>query len=44
MKYELKEGALRVAFFDGLRGRPTSFSAVPGQKDPLLVIVRLRPI
>jgi uncharacterized protein (TIGR03067 family) len=43
MKYELKDGALRVAFFDGLRGRPTSFSAVPGQKD-LLVIVRLRPI
>lgn len=44
MKYERTEGELRVAFFDGLRGRPTGFSAIPGKKDPLLVVVRLRPI
>ena len=43
MLYELRDGDLRVAFFDGLRGRPTIFTP-DATSDPLLVVVRLRAI
>jgi hypothetical protein len=41
MKFELDGDGLRVAFFDGLAGKPESFEPVPGRRDPLLVVVRL---
>jgi hypothetical protein len=44
MKFELGDGGLRVAFFDGLSGKPESFDPVPGRKDPLLIVVRLVPV
>ena len=44
MLYELGEGSLRVAFFDGLGGAPTSFTAGTAPSDPVLVEVELRAI
>ena len=43
MKYQLDDQGLRIAFFDGLKGKPSSFDASPRQ-DPLLVVVRLAAI
>ena len=43
MKYELDGEGLRIAFFDGLKGKPSSFE-VPATQDPLLVVVRLVPV
>jgi hypothetical protein len=43
MKYEIDAEGLRVAFFDGLKGKPSSFDPPP-EKDPLLVVVRMTPV
>lgn len=43
MKYELGEEGLRLAFFDGLKGKPESFEPQPERSDPMLVVVRLVP-
>lgn len=44
MKYESTPDTLRVAFHDGLTGKPKSFDPSPGQKDPMLVVVHLSPV
>ena len=46
MRYELSSGALRVAFFDGLMGKPKSFQHEPDpeRKNPLLVVVQLAAV
>lgn len=44
MRYELASGALRVAFYDGLRGKPRGFEHDPARKDPLLVVVQLAAV
>jgi hypothetical protein len=41
MKYEVDAEGLRLGFYDGLKGKPTSFEAEPRRNDPLLVVVRL---
>jgi hypothetical protein len=43
MNYELGGNGLKIAFFDGLRGRPEGFAPQSGQTDPLLVVLDLRP-
>jgi len=43
MLYEFDDDGLRVAFFDGLKGKPPGFDT-PQQKDPMLVVVRLVPV
>jgi hypothetical protein len=39
IRFEANEDGLRLAFFDGLKGKPKSFEPSPG---PLLVVVQLR--
>jgi hypothetical protein len=41
MKYEATDTGIRVAFYDGLGQKPKSFTAMPGQSDPMLVVVHL---
>jgi hypothetical protein len=43
MNYQLGGDGLKIAFFDSLRGRPEGFAPQPGQTDPLLVVLHLRP-
>ncbi len=43
MKYKLGSDGLRVAFFDNLQGKPSSFHASAGQK-PVLVVAHLVPV
>lgn len=43
-KYELNAQGLRIAFFDGLQGKPESFEPRPGGEDPLLVVVQFVPV
>jgi len=43
MIYEFVDNGLRVGFFDGLKGKPSSFDPPP-QKDPMLIVVRLVPV
>src|SRR5262249_45546917 len=40
VKYEIDSEGLRLALFDGGRGRPESFEW-SGQKDPMLMVLRL---
>jgi uncharacterized protein (TIGR03067 family) len=44
MNYQLDGDGLKIAFYDNLRGRPDSFAQRPGQTEPLLVVLRLRPV
>ena len=39
-KYEITSDGLRIAFFDGLKGKPEGFDW-SGQKDPMLIALRL---
>lgn len=41
--YDLAGGELRVAFYDGLQGKPASFVYDSSRKDPLLLVLRLTP-
>ncbi|HSP15039.1 MAG TPA: hypothetical protein VLV78_09825 [Thermoanaerobaculia bacterium] len=41
MKFDLGEEGLRIAFFDGLGGKPEAFEPPPDWRDPMLVAVRL---
>jgi hypothetical protein len=41
MKYALDADGLRIAFYDGLKGHPSSFEPEPGRSDPTLVVIRL---
>jgi hypothetical protein len=42
--YELADSDLRLAFFDGLGEKPAGFTVPPGNKDPMLIVLRLRPV
>ena len=44
IRYELVLNELRLAFFDGLKGKPEGFEPPPGQRDPLLIVIRLAPV
>ena len=41
VKYERGAEELRLAFFDGLKGKPDSFERAGGSRDPVLVVLRL---
>lgn len=42
--YDLAGGELRVAFHDGLQGKPASFEHDPSRTDPLLLVLRLAAV
>jgi uncharacterized protein (TIGR03067 family) len=43
MIYELGDAGLQIAFYDGLGDRPEGFVPRPGRRDPMLIVVVLRP-